>query len=57
MEAAVGIGKLLVQEYGLHDTTTHQDCDPTRKVDPHPGYSLDAYNAEVLPVKGIVYCC
>ena len=47
-KAAIDIGRLLVKEYGLDDTTTHQRCDPTRKVDPHPGYDLDAYNVAVL---------
>lgn len=46
--ATIEIGKLLVHEYGMSDTTTHQRCDPTRKVDPHPGYNLDAYNIAVL---------
>ena len=47
-KAALEIGRVLVKEYGLDDTTTHQRCDPTRKVDPHPGYDLDAYNVAVL---------
>jgi N-acetylmuramoyl-L-alanine amidase len=46
--AAIDIGRALVCCYGLSDTTTHQRCDPTRKVDPHPGYNLDAYNIAVL---------
>ena len=46
--AALEIGRVLVKEYGLDDTTTHQRCDPTRKVDPHPGYDLNAYNVAVL---------
>ncbi len=46
--AATEIGRLLVQTYDLYDTTTHQRCDPTRKIDPHPGYNLDAYNIAVL---------
>jgi N-acetylmuramoyl-L-alanine amidase len=47
-KATTEIGRLLVQEYDLLDTTTHQRCDPTRKVDPHPGYDLDSYNVAVL---------
>ena len=46
--AHVEIGRLLVREYEMSDTTTHQLVDPTRKVDPHPGYSLAAYNDAVL---------
>jgi len=46
--AAIDIGRVLIKEYGLDDTTTHQRCDPTRKVDPHPGYDLDAYNTAIF---------
>ena len=46
--SAIEIGRLLVQTYHMSDTTTHQRCDPTRKVDPHPGYADNAYRTAVL---------
>ena len=46
--AATEIGTLLARIYTLTAATTHQCCDPTRKMDPHPGYNAEAYSTAIF---------
>ena len=46
LETNAQINQALKAAYpDINDITTHQICDPTRKVDPHPGFDLAAMQA------------
>ena len=48
IEAAVEVGSLLVNHYGLRDVVGHDDIAPTRKTDPGPAFSMDSYRARLM---------
>lgn len=48
LETAMGVGVLLIQNYGLKDVLGHDDISPFRKTDPGPAFPSASFKARVM---------